>query len=187
MSQIGKKQSGGVKEFIRKRIVSLKRNPSIIPMLMLVATLLLFSMNMTLMSNSTAKIQGAGMGLAQFCIMLFSLLSLMCMMNAYPRRKKANIPMLVLLFVMLGIMIFCDVHYIGKITDAITREVSPIDVTTAPYIPAAANMLKGHIVCLIISGILAGTLPVYSKLLRKIKTSVEVEENAGMHAIELSE
>lgn len=187
MSQIGKKKSGGLKEFCRKRIVGLKRNPSIIPLLMLAATFLFYSLNLTLVSNSTAKIQGQGMGLCQFATTLFSLLSLVCMLNAFPRRQKPNVLMLTVLFVMLAIMIFCDAHYIGRITAAITRAESPIDVTTAPYIPAAKAMLQGHIVCLVVSGLLVALLPVYSKFIKKINTSVLVEENVGMGTIELSE
>lgn len=176
-----------MKELIRKKLVALKRNPSIIPMLMLVASFLLYTMNLTLVSNSTAKIQGAGMGLCQFTTTLFSMLSLLCLLNSFPRRKKPNVLMLVVLFAMLGIMIYCDTHYLGCITRAITREVSPIDVTTATYIPAAASMLRAHIVCLVISGLLTATLPLYSKLIRRLNTSVTVEENTGMHDIELSE
>ncbi len=144
-------------------------------------------MNLTLFSNSTAKIQGSNMGLCQFATTLFSMLSLMCMMNSYPRRKPVNVPMLALLFIMVGIMVFCDVHYLGCITKAITRAESPIDVTTATYIPAAASVLKMHIVCLCVSAVLAATLPIYSKLIKKINTTVKIEENAGMHEIELSE
>lgn len=176
-----------MKEFFRKRIVGLKRNPTIIPLLMLVFTFLYYSLNLTLVSNSTAKIQGQGMGLCQFATTLFSILVLVCMLNAFPRRQKPNVMMLVLLFGMLGIMIFCDFHYLGRITAAITREVSPIDVTAAPYIPSAASMLRVHIGCLIASGVLVATLPVYSKLLKKVNTSVVVEENANMGTIELSE
>lgn len=176
-----------MKEFFRKKIVGLKRNPSIIPMLMMVASFLLYSLNLSNVSNSTAKIQGPNMGLCGFATFLFSLLSMMCLMNSFPRRKKANIPMLVLLFIMIGIMIFCDVHYINCIVAAITREVSPIDVNSAPYLLQAKGMLQSHIVCLIISAILTATLPLYSKLIKKINTSVMVEENAGMHDIELTD
>lgn len=176
-----------MKEFIRKKIVGLKRNPTIIPMLMLIISFLVYTMNLTLVSNSTAKIQGPGMGLCQFATTLFSMLSLMCLLNSFPRRKKPNVLMLTVLFVMFGLMIYCDIHYLGCITRAITREVSPIDVTTATYIPAAANMLKSHIVCLCVTAVLTATLPMYSKLIKKINTSVNVEENAGMHDIELSE
>ena len=98
----------GVKEFFRKQIVTLKRNPSMIPLLMLVASFLVYSLNLTDMSDTTAKIQGAGMGLCQFCIMLFSLLSMLCMLNSFPRRKKPNIAMIVIMFVMFAVIIYCD-------------------------------------------------------------------------------
>ena len=66
----------GIKESVRKVLVSLKRNPSVIPLVMALVAFIFYSFNLTSMSNSTAKIQGVGMGLSQFCIMLFSLLSL---------------------------------------------------------------------------------------------------------------
>lgn len=176
-----------MKEFIRKKIVGLKRNPSIIPMLMLVVAFLVYTMNLTLVSNSTAKIQGSGMGLSQFATTLFSMLSMVCMLNSYPRRKPTNYPMLIILVVMLGIIVYSDLHYMGRITAAINRTESPIDVVASPYIPAAYNMLCVHIVCVAISAVLAVTLPVYRKWIKKINTSVTVEENTGMHDIELND
>ena len=103
-----KKKQGGLKEFFRKSIVSLKRKPQMIPMLVLGIAFLFYSLNLTHISDTTAKIQLEGMGLSGFCTMLFSLLSFVCFLNAYPHRKKTNIPMLVLMFLMLGILIFCD-------------------------------------------------------------------------------
>ena len=99
------KKPSAVKEFFRKQIVTLKRNPQNIPMAMLLISFIYYSLNLTNMSNTTAKIQGVGMGLCQFCIMLFSLLSIVCMLNAFPSRKKPVYPMVALMFVMFGIMI----------------------------------------------------------------------------------
>lgn len=48
-------------------------------------------------------------------------------------------------------------------------------------------MLKWHIGFLVLSGLSVALLPIYSKMLRKINTSVAVEENANMGTIELSE
>lgn len=176
------------KESIRKELVSLKRNPSIIPLLMLVATFVLFSFNLTDMSDSTAKIQGSGMGLSQFCIMLFSMLSMVCLLNAFPRRKKANIPMIVLTFIMFGIIIFCDIHYSNCIVAALNRAQSPIklDVSTL-YIAKAYNMLGIHMTLVIITGVLVAALPLYSKLLHRINTSVDVEDNGTLGEIELND
>ena len=177
-----------IKEAIRKGIVSLKRKPQTIPMAMLLISFVVYSFNLTNMSDTTAKIQGMGMGLCQFCIMLFSLLSFVCMLNAFPTRKKPVIPMVVLMFVMFGIIIYCDIHYCNAIMAALTRAESPIvlDVNTA-YIAAAYNMLQTFMILIGITAALVVTLPFYSKLIRKINTSVDVESNADMGQIEISE
>jgi len=177
-----------MKEFFRKKIVSLKRNPSIIPLLVLLVSFILYSFNLTDVSDTTAKIQGAGMGLAQFCIMLFSLLSMLCMLNAFPRRKKPNIPMIVIMFVMFAIIIFCDIHYRSGIMAAITRAESPIKLEKATeYIAKAYNMLQTHMILVGVSAVLVILLPFYSKLLRKINTSVTVEDNGSMGNIEIND
>lgn len=177
--------AAGVKEFLRKQIVTLKRNPSIIPLLMLVASFLVYSLNLTDVSDTTAKIQGAGMGLCQFCIMLFSLLSMLCMLNSFPRRKKPNVPMIVIMGVMFATMIYCCIHYRNAIFAALYREVSPIPMTD--YITGAYNMLGTFMVMICITAGLVALLPVYSKLLKKINTSVNVEDNGEMEAIEIED
>lgn len=177
-----------VKESIRKGLVNLKRNPQSIPLVVLFAAFLVYSLNLTDMSDTTAKIQGVGMGLAQFSIMLFSLLSLVCMLNSFPRRKKPNIPMIVLMFIMFGIIIFCDIHYRTAILTALTRAENPIALTVATaYVAEAYNMLNTHIIMVVVSAVLVITLPVYSKLLKKINTSIDVEGNGNMAEIEINE
>ena len=46
-----------LKETVRRFIVSLKRSPQNIPMVMLLLSFVYFSLNLTYMSNTTAKIQ----------------------------------------------------------------------------------------------------------------------------------
>ena len=70
-------------------------------------------------SDTTAKIQGTGMGLCGFCVMLFSMLSLMCFINAFPYRKKPNVPMIVLMFIMFGIILGADYLYLQQIYAAV--------------------------------------------------------------------
>ena len=182
------KKPSAVKEFFRKQIVTLKRNPQNIPMAMLLISFVYYSLNLTNMSNTTAKIQGVGMGLCQFCIMLFSLLSIVCMLNAFPSRKKPVYPMVALMFVMFGIMIYADIHFCNGIMAALTRAESPIvlDVNTL-YIANAYNMLQTFMILIGITAVLVLTLPVYSKWIRKINTSVDVEDNGDMAQIEISE
>ena len=178
----------GVKESIRKLLVNLKRNPQFIPLAMALVAFLVYSFNLTYMSNTTAKIQGGGMGLSQFCIMLFSLLSLVCMLNAFPRRQKANIPMVALMYGMFGIIVFCDFHYRNMIMAAVTRAESPIVLNEATqYIADAYNMLGLHMILMGVAAILVALLPIYSKLLKKINTSVALDYSGDMEAIEISE
>lgn len=177
-----------LREFLRKMVVSLKRKPCVIPLVMLFVAFLYYSLNLTLMSNTTAKIQGAGMGLSQFCIMLFSLLALVCMLNAFPRRKKANILMIVLMFVMFAIIIFSEVHYRNGILAALNRAESPIVLEAGTmYIKYAYDMLFYHMILMGLSAGLVLLLPVYSKLLKKINTSVAVEDNGEMAQIEITD
>ncbi len=177
-----------VKEKIRKFIVSLKRKPSMIPLAMLGVSFLLYSLNLTDISDTTAKIQGSGMGLSEFSIMLFSLLSMVCMLNGFPKRKKPNYPMVALMFVMFAIIIYCDNHYCSMILAALNRPENPIVITEATsYIAEAYNMLNTHMILIIVTAVLVILLPVYTKLLRMIKTSVAVEDNGEMAQIEIND
>ncbi|MBQ7887170.1 MAG: hypothetical protein IJ313_09790 [Clostridia bacterium] len=182
------KKNGGMKEFVRKTVVSLKRKPQTIPLLVLAAAFLLYSLNLTHVSDTTAKIQLAGMGLSGFCTMLFSLLSFVCFLNAYPHRKKTNIPMLVLMLLMLVILMVCDTYYAGCINRAITRVDHPIvvDESTA-YIPAAYRMLMVHRVIVAAGAILTLLVPVLRRALRRIDTSLPVEAGSGMEHIILTD
>ena len=187
MTTLNKKNQGGVKEFFRRKIVSLKRKPQMIPMVVLAIAFLVYSLNLTHVSDTTAKIQLAGMGLSGFCTMLFSMLSFVCFLNAYPHRKKTNIPLLVLMFLMLAILVVCDTFYMGQITKAITRAEHPIVVDTATaYIDKAMNMLNLHRIIIVIGAVLTLLVPVLRKLLRKIDTSLPVEEGTQMGEILLS-
>ena len=174
-------------EFLRKKLVSLKRKPQTIALVVLAAAFVYYSLNLTKISNTTAKIQGTGMGLAGFVTMLFGILSLVCFLNAFPHRKKTNIPMLLLMFLMLGAIIFCDIYYGGRITAAVTREINPIDPTGSNiYISQAKSMLNVHMILVIIGAGLTALLPVYGPLIKKINTSVEVAANEEMGAIDIS-
>ena len=46
--------------------------------------------------------------------------------------------------------------------------------------------IAGAVIGLIITAVLVATLPFYTKLLRKIKTSIEVEDNGEMGEIDIS-
>ncbi len=174
-------------EFLRKKLVSLKRKPQTIALVVLAFAFLWYSLNLTKISNTTAKIQGPGMGLAGFATMLLSILSLVCFLNAFPHRKKTNIPMLVLMFLMVGIVFYCDVFYGNRITEALTRADNPIVLdSTNAYISNAQRMLNIHKILLIAGAALTALLPVYKPLIKSINTSVEVAANEEMGTIDIS-
>lgn len=180
-------QPKGIGEFVRKRVVALKRKPQTIALIALVLAFLYYSLNLTKISDTTAYINLPGMGLAGFATMLFSILMLVCFLNAFPHRRKVNVPMLILMLLMVGIVIYCGVFYQSRITEALTREVNPITLSAdKAYIPAAQHMLSVHRAILIAGVALVALLPAYSKALRRINTNVEVADNGGMDAIDLS-
>ena len=174
---------GSMPEFLRKFFVSLKRTPQIIPILLFVAAFLLYTLNLTYISHTTSRINLNGMGLCGFITMLFSALSFVAVLNAFPKRKKPNIWMILLLVVMIGAVIVCDVIYRNLILEAINRPENPI--AAEDYIVKSFNMLFYHIILLGAALALTLTVPLYAKLLNLINTSIKVEGNENMGAIEL--
>ncbi len=177
-----------MKEMIRKFLVSLKKSPQVIPLLAHTVAFCIFSLNLTAISNTTAKVYGAHMGLCSFATMLLSILAYVCLFSAYPKRKKPNWIMIAMILVMYGIIIFCDNFYADRIWAAVKRPESPIVVDAQTmYINDAWKLMSTHITASIISAVLIVTEPIYAKLLKKINTSVEVEDNGNLGAIELSD
>ncbi|MCR5019765.1 hypothetical protein [Ruminococcus sp.] len=177
----------GPKEFLRKSMVSLKRSPQTIPLLSLVAGFLIYSLNLSSIADTTARINGANMGQCEFIAMLFSILAFVVFLRTFPRRKKADKIMLCLLFAMLGSLIFVDSIYMKRIVNATTRENNPIVINNSSmYINTAQTVVSLHIILICVTLGLLILLPVYSKLLRKIRTSVDVEDNGSMKALDIT-
>lgn len=181
-------KSSRMPECLRRCCVAVKRRPSMIALSVLIIAFLQYSMNLTHISNTTARVQGSGMGLCGFVTMLFSILSLVCCLNAFPRRKKPVIPMVVLMFIMFALIIVCDIRYRDLIMTALMRAEDPIrlDASTA-YIADAYNALQDHIFLEGAGAVLVALMPIYSGLLGKINTSVIVEDNDRIGGIERDE
>ena len=179
------KQNKGIKEFIRKSLVSLKRKPQTIAGIFLVIAFLYYSLNLTHMSDTLSMIQGSMMGFCEFVTMLLSILVFVCFLNSYPRRQKPHMGFIILTYVMLVAIIVSDATFRDRIYVAVTRTENQVQLLD--YMRKAYNALQVHIILIIVSAVLNLTLPFYSKLLKKINTSVEVEGNTDMEAIEISE
>lgn len=187
MSKTESKKSKGLRELVRKLLVSLKRRPQTIPLIALACAFLVYSLNLTYISNTTAKIQGPQMGLCGFAAMLLSILSFVTFLGAFPKRKKANVPMLILMYIMFGAIIFSDIVYYGRIETALTRTENPISVTeNTMYILKAQDIVIVHVVLIGVTAALIALLPLYGKLIKKINTSVDVEYSDNLGAIDIS-
>lgn len=176
----------GMKEMARKFLVTLKKNPSMIPFVMLIISFLVYSLNLTYISNTTATIQGVGTGLCEFASMLFSILSMIAMLNAFPKRQKPNYLMVGLLIGMFAVIIACDAIYAAKITSTIAKLGSSIKPKQYAEYISTYTVVIVHIVFVAITAVTTVLEPLFAKLLKKINTSVEIEEtNVGN--IELAE
>jgi len=180
---MSEKRNKGFKESWRKFIVSLKKRPHNIPMCMMVIAFIVYSFNLTKISNTTAVVNKPLMGLCEFIIMLFSILAFVCFLNAYPKRQKPILPMVILLYALQLIIIGADVIYLGRINEGLQS----IQITDArAFIPQAKSILTVHIIMVIITVILIALIPVLGKMLNKIDTSVKLSDNDDVE-IELTD
>ena len=175
-----------LKEFGRKFLVTLKKNPNYIPLVMLFVSFLVYSLNLTNVSDTTATLQGKGMGLCEFATMLFSILSMIAMFNAFPKRKKPNYPIVVLIVVLCGIIIAADYIYVNKVYAAFVTLGDQINANYYEAYISTYNMLYIHIVLMAVTAVTVILEPLFAKLLKKINTSVEIEET-NFANIELAE
>ncbi|HCD69808.1 MAG TPA: hypothetical protein DEQ68_04195 [Ruminococcaceae bacterium] len=190
-SQVSAKPGRGFKEFIRKFLVSLKRKPQNIALFVLLVGFVFFSLNLTSISDTTALINTDNMGQCEFAMMLFSILSFVVFLRTFPKRQKVKIPMLILTFLFLGIVVFADVVYLSRISDALTREENRIIINYETgqnlFIANAWSTLITFLIFMAAVVVLLAALPLYSKLLRKINTSIDVEGNTNMTTVDISE
>ncbi len=178
-----KKIGLGIKEWLRKTMVSIKRGPKVIPMLFLVVSFLYYSFNLTAISDTTVNTQGFLLGQCAFIAFLFSMLAFVTLLNAFPKREKTKIPMLVIFFVLLACVVVADIFYSIKVAELIVKDPRYLEEAYA-YIPKARLISIVHAILVGITMILVALLPLYSKLLQKIKTSIDIE-GSDVGAIEL--
>lgn len=174
------------KEFIRKCLVSLKKNPQAIPLAMLLISFLVYSLNLTSVSDTTATIQGQGMGLCEFATVLLSILSMIAMLNAFPKRKKPNYPIVGLIIALCVVIIVADYIYLTKVLHHLLERADQINVKYYKAYMTTYYMLYVHMAMVALTAITVAIEPLIAKLLKKINTSVVLEET-NVANIELAE
>ncbi len=177
-----------MKLFFRRLLITLKYRPQIVSMLVLVVAFILYSFNLTNISNTTAYIYGANMGLASFINFLFTILALVSLLGAFPKREKPKYVMIALAIVMILGIIGSNLIYNNGIQQALTREVNPIVITEkTQYVNVAKSVVQTNTIILAVVFVLLVTLPIYGKLLKRIKTNVEIEDNGEIGQIDLTD
>ena len=188
-------------KFLRKIIVTLKYRPKILPIIVLVIGFVLLSLNLANVSETTLYINRTNMGLYIFVSYLLSVLSLVCLINAFPNREKPKIAFIVLAFVLLATAAAMDALYISTVA----TKLSELQTTTndagvtlwdalldsgsnrPDQMLSAKAWVTVHMVFECVGIVLVALLPVIKKLMRKINTRVVIEENEGIANIDLSE
>lgn len=199
---IFKRFGAWLKERVRKFFVMLKKNPQYIPLVMLCISFLEYSLNLTSLSITTnylmepVKYSGfpfsaespfkLPMGLFQFVIMLMLMLSFVCMLNAFPKRQKPKVPMILLMLGIYGIVIGSDVCYMNCITVGLTKS-SNVTAELANTINTAYFTVLINIFLVAVTAVLVIFEPLIAKLLKKIKTSIEVEGSGNIETIDIAD
>lgn len=176
-----------LRERVRKFFVALKKNPQAVPLAALCVAFLEYSLNLTDISNTTAKIYGPNMGLCAFVTMLFMILSFVCMLNAFPKRQKPKIPMIIVMMVLYGVTIFTDIHYLNCINEGLAKAGNSLNDTAREYIFSAYRTVSVHIVLVIVTILFVLLEPVFAMLFKKINTSIEVEGSGNIENIDIAE
>ena len=173
-----KKLLNALKGFGRKFLITLKKNPQFIPLTMLLVSFLVYSLNLTDVSDTTATIQGKGMGLCEFATMLFSILSMIAVLNAFPKRKKPNYPIVAIIVLLCAVIIVADYLYVTHVYETLLE--NKYNQNYAQAYSTTYDMLYIHMVLVAITAVTVILEPLFAKLLKKIKINIELEEtNVG--------
>lgn len=191
-SEPSEKKSAGaaIKERCRKFIVKLKRNTKLIPYTYLIIIMFLWLIWLFTFSRSVAELSKAEWGgMSIFLTTLFSILSVAVFGSAFPKRKKTNVALLCVLFAFLIIVILSQVLYHEKVGEYIKygSNFNAEDLAKRPYLEQSLNLSIAVMVLYGIGILLVATLPLYKKLLLKINTRKDLEENKLSEEIDTSE
>ena len=112
-------------------------------------------------------------GICIFISTLLSLLVLVSFLNAFPKRKKPNIFFIVLVFAMIAVMVACDIVYYVQMKNCI--DFNGAETALSKKVIPGQPKAIAHVVMLGVSAVVFALLPVYSRLIKKINTSIKLE------------
>ena len=161
-----------IKEFIRKKIVHLKRKPETLPFLAIIISCMVYTFNLSTFSMAAIYCNDYYVAILVFVITLMSFLSIFTYMNSHDK-KGVRMPMIILSVVQLVALFVCDaLCYKVLHRDAIAE-------TERVQLAEAASKSVTHMVWLVISILLIVLKPLYAKALNLINTTIKDDEFAG--------
>ena len=187
----GAKIAGGIKEWLRKFTVKLKRRPMNIAFFMLIVSSLVYLFLLGNFSQAGLEYPKSGVSISIFINTLFSILVLLLFMYAFPKRsKKPKIVMLVLTFVFMAVLFALDILLFVRWTvawDEASKLLNPTQLAVREkYIYNAINGVLAHAILVAVAALLTATYPLYGKLIGKINTRKNVESTEIKEAIDTS-
>lgn len=172
------KVKAGVKEWFRKQIVALKRNPQRIALACFAIVTVLWLFWLFTFSKAVYQHQSISWtGLSVFVITLLEILIIPLFMNAFPKRSKPKPVFIALVFVFVVAIILLDVLYYTQVYDFVfvQGKVDPSVLVGEPYVEGSLNLSIAHIVLMAICALSLALLPVYGRLIKKINTRKDIE------------
>jgi hypothetical protein len=178
-----------VVEWFRKQIVALKRRPSNIPFFVQAVILVVFSFNLTPIAETAGFAGIPYMALYSFVVFLASILIMVIFINAFPKRQKVKKAMIVLLFITMVLIILFGTLFALSIDIPFTREENRLDYETISEdnkasIVTARSIIQIVLILQAVNILLLATLPLYSKLIKKINTTVKLNEGPTLSVVE---
>lgn len=187
MKNFALKVWANIKERWRKFLVNLKRNPQRIPLLFFLVTSIcwlfwLFTFSRVAYQHKVIELSG----LTVFVNTLLSILILALFLNAFPKRKKPNIIMIVLLFVFIAAMLAMDIIFYINV-DKFIGNMTETELAGESFMNDALTYSIAHMVLLGVSAIMLALYPLFKILLPKINTRKEVADNNIKEVIDVED
>ena len=182
-----------MKEFFRKKIVGLKRNPQVIITIVILIACIVYTFSMSTFSQATVGLYteayeqsvkdmypeftgvsfiNRNPAMYSFLVTLFSILLPISFLTVY-KKGKVNKFKLSIVFVIIALMIVCDILFISSMNFYTGPYWGLEDIDG--YYASAINITITHIVLMVITVVLIIAKPFYSALLNKINTTVDDE------------
>lgn len=157
-----------MKEFLRKRMVYLKAKPQIIPFLLLIGSMVVFTFNMPLHSNAVVMLTRRSAAPMFFVITIASLMSIISFLGYKKNMSAGAIVAIVITVVLLILQLILQVFVIEAYSYETTLESSSSD---SPILPESRALILLHMVFLIVTLLSIATLPLYKWAFSKVKTT----------------